>query len=134
MLNDSSTTRRTVEVALRFLPLFAFVFPIVMLYLIPNTFNWAFANDATWKGRIFYVFFLWLISLEIILAWEGLRTEKIKKESGHLFAFEVKSFFRTLRGRKISNKKRRPYAQEITLYSDNSAPGLLTFKYPNFFS
>jgi len=79
MLDDSPTTRRTVEVALKFLPLVVFVVPVVMLYFIPNPFNIVFEN--TWKGRIFYVFFLWLISLEIILAWEGLRAEKIKNES-----------------------------------------------------
>lgn len=79
MLGESPRTRRTVEVALKFLPLIAFVVPTVMLYFIPNPFNIVF--EKTWKGRIFYVFFLWLISLEIILAWEGLRTAITRKES-----------------------------------------------------
>jgi len=43
----------------------SFVIPIVMLYLVdPNSFS------STWKGRTFYLFFLWLLFLELILAWE----------------------------------------------------------------
>ena len=44
---------------------FSFIFPILMLYVLdPNSFNY------TWKGRTLYLFFLWLIFLELILDWE----------------------------------------------------------------
>jgi exosortase/archaeosortase family protein len=59
---------------MKLLPLLAFVVPITVLYFLnPVDF------EKTWKGRIFYTFFLWLISLEIILSWEQLQTGEIKK-------------------------------------------------------
>ena len=46
---------------------FSFIFPILMLYVLdPNSFNY------TWKGRTLYLFFLWLLFLELILDWEKL--------------------------------------------------------------
>ncbi|MGD0160140.1 MAG: exosortase/archaeosortase family protein [Candidatus Bathyarchaeia archaeon] len=74
MLNDTSKSRSITNTLLILLPLFAFVIPITVLYsLNPVVF------EKTWKGRIFYVFFLWLISLEMILSLEELQTGKIKK-------------------------------------------------------
>jgi len=56
------------------LPLIAIIIPFVLLYsLDPASF------EKTWKGRTFYIFFLWLISLETILNWEEVQTDKIKK-------------------------------------------------------
>ncbi|HVP16419.1 MAG TPA: exosortase/archaeosortase family protein [candidate division Zixibacteria bacterium] len=74
MLNDTSRSRKTTNILLKLLPLLAFVIPITVLYFLdPVVF------EKTWKGRIFYTFFLWLISLEIILGWEELQAGKIKK-------------------------------------------------------
>jgi thaumarchaeosortase len=42
-----------------------FAVPFAILYqLDANSFN------LTWKGRTFYLFFLWLVTLELILDWE----------------------------------------------------------------
>jgi len=44
---------------------FSFITPILMLFILdPNSFNY------TWKGRTLYLFFLWLLFLELILDWE----------------------------------------------------------------
>lgn len=46
---------------------FSFIAPIIVLYILdPDSFN------STWKGRTFYLFFLRLLFLELILAWEKL--------------------------------------------------------------
>ena len=51
---------------------FSFIIPIIMLYILdPDSFN------ATWKGRTFYLFFLWLLFLELILAWEKLSQKNL---------------------------------------------------------
>jgi len=74
MLNDTSRSRAIGSILKKILPLLAFVIPITVLYFLdPVVF------EKTWKGRIFYTFFLWLVSLEIILSWEDLQTGKIKK-------------------------------------------------------
>jgi thaumarchaeosortase len=72
MLNNSSNARKMTDRLQKLLPLLTFLVPTFILYFLDPFF------DKTWKGRIFYVFFLWLISLEIILNWEELRTTKIK--------------------------------------------------------
>jgi len=44
---------------------FSFIIPIFILYILdPISFNY------TWKGRTLYLFFLWLLFLELILGWE----------------------------------------------------------------
>ncbi len=74
MLHNPSMTRRVASILPKLLPLLAFIIPIIILYFLdPAVF------EKTWKGRMFYVFFLWLISLEIILSWEGLKTGKIQR-------------------------------------------------------
>jgi thaumarchaeosortase len=35
--------------------------------------------EVTWKGRTFYLFFLWLAFLEIVINWEKIQTHKINK-------------------------------------------------------
>jgi exosortase/archaeosortase family protein len=74
MLYNPSMTRRVASILQKLLPLLAFIIPIIILYFLdPVLF------EKTWKGRMFYVFFLWLISLEMVLSWEGLQTERIKR-------------------------------------------------------
>jgi thaumarchaeosortase len=47
----------------------SFAIPFILLYnLHPQSFN------ETWKGRTFYVFFLWLIMLEIVLSWDEFKS------------------------------------------------------------
>ncbi|NWG11883.1 hypothetical protein HXY33_09095 [Candidatus Bathyarchaeota archaeon] len=65
------------------LPIFKKVLPIIpfaisfliLYYLYPASF------ESTWKGRTFYLFFLWLIAVETILNWEELTTAKWKLKS-----------------------------------------------------
>jgi len=73
MLGNRPRVTKVLNILVKLLPLIAFIVPVFMLYsLDPAVF------EKTWKGRIFYVFFLWLISLELILNWEKLQT-KLKK-------------------------------------------------------
>jgi thaumarchaeosortase len=67
---------------MKLLPLLAFAVPFLWLYsLHPSSF------ESLWKGRTFELFFVWLISLELILGWENLQTNKIRKISTRSFAF-----------------------------------------------
>jgi thaumarchaeosortase len=65
------------------LPLIAFTVPFLILYtLYPASYG------LTWKGRTFYLFFLWLALLEIILNWEKIPETKIRKlKSTRTWAF-----------------------------------------------
>jgi len=75
-LNVSQKAKRYINILKKLLPLVSFIIPFSILYsLDPNSF------EATWKGRTFYLFFLWLISLETILSWEELRPEEHKLRS-----------------------------------------------------
>jgi exosortase/archaeosortase family protein len=61
-------------VLIRFLPLFAFIPPLLILYYLdPASFQ------QTLEGRTFYLFFVWLISLETILNWERIEEFKAGK-------------------------------------------------------
>jgi thaumarchaeosortase len=56
----------------RLLLIIPFIIPVLILYsLYPGSFQ------LTWKGRTYYLFFLWLFLLETILNWEELQTRKI---------------------------------------------------------
>jgi len=58
------------------LPVLSFVIPFIILYF------WAPAVfEKTWKGRMFYMFFLWLLSLELILGWEKLENKLTRVKS-----------------------------------------------------
>ena len=62
------------RILMRILPIIAFVPPFLILYsLYPASF------EATWKGRTFYLFFLWLVSLELILNWDKIPKLKTNK-------------------------------------------------------
>lgn len=53
------------------IPLSSF-FPILALYILhPSSFQ------STWKGRTFYLFFIWLLLLELILNWEKLSQKNL---------------------------------------------------------
>ena len=68
---------------LKVFPLIAFMIPFVILYfLYPASF------ELTWKGRTFYLFFIWLVVLEIILNWDRISGTKIQKlKSARALAF-----------------------------------------------
>jgi len=59
---------------IEFLPILSFVPPLLILY---SLYPWSF--EQTYHGRTFFLFFLWLVSLEIILSWEILQKNKVNK-------------------------------------------------------
>ncbi|MDI6847937.1 MAG: archaeosortase/exosortase family protein [Candidatus Bathyarchaeia archaeon] len=77
--------KKNTHILRKLLPLLSFVIPFLVLYsLYPKSF------EATWKGRTYYLFFLWLASLEITLGWEELQTDKVDKlRSIRTFAFII---------------------------------------------
>jgi len=74
MLDIVQKFKKNTQILAKLLPVFSFIVPFLILYfLYPNTF------EATWKGRTYYLFFLWLVSLEIVLNWEKLQTRNISR-------------------------------------------------------
>jgi len=75
-------------VLVKLLPILSFMVPFLILYLYqdiaypPYPFYYrSYTNtfEMMWKGRTFYIFFLWLTSLEIILSWDKLKLSQINK-------------------------------------------------------
>jgi exosortase/archaeosortase family protein len=85
MPKNSLTIGEVSSILVKLLPLLSFILPTVILYFLdPMVF------EKTWKGRIFYIFFLWLVSLETILGWEELKSKQIRKlRSVRTIAFVV---------------------------------------------
>jgi len=79
------TVKRTFTFLTRISPLLAFIIPMLILYsLDPGYF------EKTWQGRTYQLFFLWLLTLEMILSWEELQAVKINKvKSIRTIAFVV---------------------------------------------
>ncbi|MGQ9640893.1 MAG: exosortase/archaeosortase family protein [Candidatus Bathycorpusculaceae bacterium] len=77
--------KRILHVLPRFLPLLCFLVPMIILYCIyPDSF------EKTWKGRTYYIFFLWLLTLEMILNWEETHTTKLRRiRSPRTIAFAI---------------------------------------------
>lgn len=74
MLSVLPTIKKHASLLMKLLPLLAFAIPCLWLYvLFPESFQ------LMWKGRTFQLFFMWLISLELILDWENLGSSKIRK-------------------------------------------------------
>jgi thaumarchaeosortase len=79
--------KETLGTLIKILPIIAFVPPFLILYaLFPANF------ETTWKGRMFYIFFIWLASLEVIMNWESLAT-KVKKLASARNAIFIASLF-----------------------------------------
>lgn len=74
MLDIVRKFKKNTQILVKLSPVFSFIVPFLILYfLYPNSF------EATWKGRTYYLFFLWLVSLEMILNWEELQTRNISR-------------------------------------------------------
>ncbi len=84
------TLKEYSTIILILLPLFSIIAPFTILYFYQdiayppypyyyNTYTNTF--EVTWKGRTFYLFFVWLFSLEMILGWEEIRTIKHRLKS-----------------------------------------------------
>jgi len=74
MLSMAQTDNRSISIIIKLSPILSFIIPFIALYyLYPSSF------EETWKGRTYYLFFIWLIFLETILSWEELKTNRISK-------------------------------------------------------
>lgn len=73
------------------LPVLSFVIPFIILYFLdPLVF------EKTWKGRMFYIFFLWLVSLELILQWEKIESKLTRMKSKRTIALTLVVLMPTL--------------------------------------
>jgi len=88
MLNIKQKTREKINILIKLLPLFAFIVPFLILYFYQDIahppypyYYRSYTNtfEVTWKGRTFYIFFLWLVSLEMISSWDRLQLSKVDK-------------------------------------------------------
>ena len=71
---------------IKIVPLIIFFIAFLWLYLInPSSF------ELMWKGRTFQLFFIWLITIELILNWDIIQTKKIK-----IFSVKSLSYITTL--------------------------------------
>jgi exosortase/archaeosortase family protein len=72
--NALVTAVKNIGIITKMLLVLSFVVPFSILYVLdPSLF------EALWIGRTFYLFFLWLVVLEIILNWENLQNSRLKK-------------------------------------------------------
>jgi thaumarchaeosortase len=83
MGNAEPRTNKLGNALMRFIPFFSLIIPFAILYYLdPKSF------EATWKGRTFYLFFLWIVTLEAIVNWEKIgRTKLTKKASIRTIVF-----------------------------------------------
>jgi exosortase/archaeosortase family protein len=79
MTDDAVGFRRYANVLMILLPVLSFVVPFLVLYFDRQTSILYYSFDMTWKGRTFYIFFLWLALLEILLEWDVLRSIRTLK-------------------------------------------------------
>jgi len=66
-------TSLIINIIIKLSIILSFVVPFWILYSLAPVYF-----ERTWIGRTFYLFFLWLIFLEIILDWEKLQKSKLK--------------------------------------------------------
>ena len=96
MLNVGQRIKQHSDVVVKLIPLFAFVAPLVLLYVL-NPFDPYLnlsAQDSfqlMWKGRTFQLFFVWLIALEFILSWETIKLKISKENKAQLSAVLIAS-------------------------------------------
>jgi thaumarchaeosortase len=74
LLRKNLNPEKQTAILMKLLPFIAFLVPFVWLYFLDAS-----SFDLMWKGRTFQLFFLWLISLELILSWQDLQSSNNKK-------------------------------------------------------
>jgi exosortase/archaeosortase family protein len=74
MANITEAVKRNAHIITLLLPILSFVPAFLILY---SLYAWTF--QQTYNGRTFLLIFLWLVVLEIILSWEKLQKNKVKK-------------------------------------------------------
>jgi len=91
MTDTKQRVKRTIATLKKLLPILSFIIPFLILYYFyPASF------ESTWKGRTYYLFFLWLILLETILSWRELKTEKWKLKSKKTFPIIIAALLPTI--------------------------------------
>lgn len=81
MLDIVQKVKKNVHILVKLSPILSFIVSFLILYLYQDIAYPLYTNtfEMTWKGRTFYIFFLWLASLEMILSWEKLQSSQINK-------------------------------------------------------
>ncbi len=101
MLNVAPKNRWHSELIIKLMPLFAFIIPLALLYLLNpwDPYLNVTAQDSfqlMWKGRTFQLFFVWLIALEFILSWETINQKITKENNTKLYTIVVASLLPSL--------------------------------------
>jgi thaumarchaeosortase len=101
MLNFAAKTKWHSDIIIKLMPLFAFVIPLALLYLLNpwDPYLNLSAQDSfqlMWKGRTFQLFFIWLIALEFILSWETIKPKISKENTAKLYAVAIASVLPTV--------------------------------------
>lgn len=78
-----------IDILTKLLPIFSFIASFILLYfLYPKSFDGDPSWEGYYQGRFYYIFFLWLVSLEMILEWEKLKANRLNKlRSRRTFVF-----------------------------------------------
>ena len=66
--------KKNISLLIKLASLLAFIIPFFILYSL-----YSYSFEQTLLGRTFYLFFLWLVSLEMILSWEKLQKNRLDK-------------------------------------------------------
>lgn len=77
MLNVIRILKKDSSIVVKLLPLIVFIIPFLILYFYRNTSGLYFSFDMTWKGRTYYIFFLWIAFMEMALEWDKLWLNKV---------------------------------------------------------
>ena len=65
---------RSIPLLRKTLPIIGLTVPFLILYIFyPSSY------DLMWKGRMFYLFFLWLLFVETIINWDRIAESKVTK-------------------------------------------------------
>jgi thaumarchaeosortase len=81
MVDIVQSVRKNSQSLLRVAPVLSFMIPFIVFYLYQNSAYPFYEKtfEMTWKGRTFYIFFVWLVMLEAIMNWEKLRAARVTK-------------------------------------------------------
>lgn len=82
MLNQKP--KRIFSALLKLLPVLSFVAAFSILYYLDPT-----SFDYTWKGRTYYLFFIWAFFLETLLSWDDLEMSGWKLKSIKSIIFPI---------------------------------------------
>lgn len=92
MVDIAQSVRKNSQSLLRVAPVLSFIIPFIVFYIYQNLAYPFYEKtfEMTWKGRTFYIFFVWLVMLEVIMNWEKLRDARVNKlRSFRTIAFAV---------------------------------------------